>query len=187
MTSLVIHEDFADIAEAEKPGSQAAMIAHYAGILSGPGVESGNRLDVMLALLTYQPSAVFWPVFHAGWKHCDGTWELRRRLADDLRRHNARRLGATFLPPDDREWLETFSDPIRVYRGCSRERVKAASWTTDSTVAEGFARGHRFIKVPDPVIASALVPKAAVFGAYRGRNESELVLDAEALADLLVT
>jgi hypothetical protein len=36
---------------AARPGRAAKLTKHYPGSLSGPGVESGNRLDVLLALL----------------------------------------------------------------------------------------------------------------------------------------
>jgi hypothetical protein len=180
---FVLDEDSADMQEVERP-HQAAMDKHYVGILSGPGVQSGNRLAVMLALLKYQPSGVFWPVFHETWDHCDGTWGLRHWLAADLRRHNERRLGATYLRGDNRAWLDSLPDPVRVFRGCSRERVKGVSWTTDREIADGFAYGHRGIRVPRPVIASGLAAKRTIYAAYVERKEAEVVLDPEALTGL---
>jgi hypothetical protein len=51
------------------------------------------------------------------------------------------------------------------------------SWTLSRTVAEEFARGHRHIPVPDPVIVEAMVPDDAVFFTSDERQETELVLD----------
>ena len=56
----------------------------------------------------------------------------------------------------------------------------------DSTVAEGFAHGHRGIRVPDPVIASAWVPKASIFALFSDRSESEALVDPARVVDLQV-
>jgi hypothetical protein len=61
----------------------------------------------------------------------------------------------------------------------SRQAGEPRAWTTDEAVAEGFAWGHRGIRVPAPTVAKAIVPKSAVYGAYVDRNESEIVLDPE--------
>ena len=47
--------------------------------------------------------------------------------------------------------------------------------TTDVHVAEGFARGHRGIRVPDPVVATGTIAKSAVFLATNDRGESEVL------------
>jgi hypothetical protein len=49
----------------------------------------------------------------------------------------------------------------------------------DRGVAEKFARGHRFIPVPDPVIAEVVVEREAVFAALNCRNESELLIEGD--------
>ena len=51
------------------------------------------------------------------------------------------------------------------------------SWTTVKTVAARFAVGHRFLPVPDPTIAAALVPKLAVFSVQLERKEREVIID----------
>ena len=68
-----------------------------------------------------------------------------------------------------------------MHRGCSRPRVRGVSWTTDRAVAKTFARGHRGIRLPEPVVATAMVPKAAIFATFTERNESEIVLDPRRL------
>lgn len=64
-----------------------------------------------------------------------------------------------------------------VYRGCSRERVRGLSWTLDEKVAQSFARGHRGIPVPDPVVVCGEIGRKHVFGVFNDRDESEIVLD----------
>jgi hypothetical protein len=56
----------------------------------------------------------------------------------------------------------------------------------DPMVAEGFARGHRIIPVPDPVVAEAVVEREAGFAVVKGRNESELLIDLRRLCKLVV-
>jgi hypothetical protein len=74
---------------------------------------------------------------------------------------------------------------LQVFRGCSRARVCGIAWTMERTIAEGFARGHRGIRVPDPVVASALIPKDAIFFATDDRNENEIVLNPRRLRGLI--
>lgn len=66
-------------------------------------------------------------------------------------------------------------DRLTVYRGASRARIAAVSWTTDLEVARRFASGHRGIGVPDPVIAMAEISGDEVFWATDDRNESEIL------------
>jgi len=173
-------EDMSDAMEAQAPGMRARIIEHYLGILRGPGVESGNRLEVMLALLKFQPSAVFWPVFHRAWPRCHATWEAHEWLETTLLRHNARRTGTNFLADNNKAWFDTLPETIEVFRGCSRQRVRGVSWTTDPTVAEGFAKDQG-IEVLTPVVVAARIPKSAVMGAYTVREEDELLVDPSAL------
>ena len=48
-------------------------------------------------------------------------------------------------------------------------------------MASKFAKGHRFIRVPDPVIVQAVVPKEAIFTVFTERKESEILLDPRRL------
>jgi hypothetical protein len=111
---------------------------------------------------------------------------LRDELLSELTRRNSEEPGTLYLPDAARRHFEGLPDPIRVFRGTSRARVLGVSWTTDRQLAEGFARGHRRIPVPEAVVATALVPKAAIFGVTVERNESEVILDPHRVADLEV-
>jgi hypothetical protein len=179
---FVLDEDTAERMEAMQPGMNAAMIDHYLKVVSGPGVESGNRLEVLLALTKYQASGVFWPVFHETWPMCDGTWENRGWLERVLMHHHLRRRGTDYLPANDRAWFDSLPDPIRVYRGCSRQRERAVSRTTDEAVALKFARGTRW-RNPHPVVVTGMVSKCEVVGVYTDRKESEVVTCARGSVD----
>jgi hypothetical protein len=148
----------------------------------GIGINSEDRCEAMLhALAGAPPPATFWSVFHTIWPECDAAWHWRSWLLRYLRDNHKVLSGSGELRGEDRAFFERLPDPVQVYRGCSWARVRGVSWTTHRTVAERFAHGHRGIHVPWPVLASATIPKSAVFGAYDERNESEVVLDPRRL------
>lgn len=140
----------------------------------GIGVDSANRIEVMLGLCIGQPSEVFWPVLIDTFNMCDDTWAWKGVLLGMLRAQATR-------PP-----IEATSWPLRIWRGCSRPRVRGLSWTTDQAIAGRFAHGHRMIRVPDPVVAEATVDRSSVFVEINGRKEQEVLIDPRGLADLVV-
>lgn len=145
------------------------------------GVNSETRLSVMLNLIEDQPAAIVWPVFLRAWPICDATRYQRRDLLRLLRSLSSAR---DFFDADGATFFDRLPDPVTIYRGCSRPRVRGVSWTTDRDVAAGFARGHRGIRVPDSVVAQAAVPKEAVFAVFTDRNESEVLVDPRRLRKL---
>jgi hypothetical protein len=152
----------------------AERIAKIKQVVFGPGVNSDTRLDHLMGLIWNQPADVFWPALADTWPMCDDTWWLRRDLLTLMSRQQTR-------PP-----IAGLSFPLTIYRGGTRSRVRGLSWTTSRAVAEKFAHGHRGIRVPDPVIAEAVVEQAAVFLAIDGRNESEVLIDPRRLRKLKV-
>ncbi len=52
-------------------------------------------------------------------------------------------------------------------------------------MAEEFAGGHRGIRVPEPVVASALIPKEYIFFVTDERQEKEVVLDPRRLRQVI--
>jgi hypothetical protein len=147
-------------------------------------VSSAERAEVMLALTRRQRAEVFWPVFFENWSHCDDTWYLRDDLLGQLQRFEDEAPGVEFLSAEARAAYDALPDPVRLFRGCSRKQIMAITWTTDREIAAGFAHGHRFIEVSDPVIASGLVPKRAVYGVCMDRGESDVILDPQYVHDL---
>jgi hypothetical protein len=140
----------------------------------GPGIDSHTRLLALLRLIWDRPPEVFWPALIDTCDMCDDTWWLRPLLLDLMRSQQA-------LP-----YVQPLQWPVQIYRGCSRPRVRGVSWTMDRKVAEGFARGHRGISVPDPVVAEAVVERVAVFAMLNEREESELLIDPRRLRKLTV-
>jgi hypothetical protein len=132
-------------------------------------------LPALLRLIGNRPPEVFWAALTDTWDRCDDTWWLKAWLLDLMRDQQAR------------PYIEPLQWPMRIYRGCSRPRVRGVSWTMDREVAEGFARGHRGVPVPNPVIAEAVVEREAVFAVLYERGESELLIDPRRLRKLVVT
>ncbi len=62
-------------------------------------------------------------------------------------------------------------------------RARGLHWTTDRTVAEGFAQGKRCIK-PNPTLVHAEIPKQHIFAVLVDRQEHEIVLDLPRLRKL---
>jgi len=144
---------------------------------------SENRLSTVLSLLEFAPSEIFWPAFMDAWSVCDATWRARTRL---LRVLEAMQLAEPFFSQAQRRFFDGLPANVPVFRGCSRPRVLGVAWTTDRTVAERFARGHRSIRVPEPVIASAIVPKERIFFVTDDRSEKEVVLNPRRLRSLKI-
>jgi len=144
---------------------------------------SGARLQGMLEFLEQAPPPIFWPAFLDTWIASGNTWDCRAPLLRMLRNNLP---SLPYLSEEERAHLAGLPDQIEVWRGCSRERVRGVAWTTDRMVAAGFARGHRGITVPDPVVASAVIPKKHVFFATNDRKELEIVLDPRRLRRLKI-
>ena len=154
---------------------KAAVKAVFSALLT---TGSAGRLPRMLSLIGTAPPEVFWPAFVENWPVCDATWEYRRLLLAVLRKQPP---SSPFLTAKQRSLYERLPARVRVFRGCSRERIRGVSWTKSRQVAERFARGHRGIEVPNAVVAVAMISKDAIFLVNHERREREIVLDPRAL------
>ncbi|RVA54278.1 hypothetical protein EN933_10800 [Mesorhizobium sp. M7A.F.Ca.US.001.01.1.1] len=149
------------------------------GGLWGRGIDSANRLQIMLDEVWHLPGELFWPVFHKVWPTTDATWRQQDELVELLQFHQPME---EFLKGQDRVFYEQLPDVIQIYRGSSRDRVHGLSWTIDRRIAESFARGHRGVPVPEPVVARVSIPKSAVLAISIERGESELLVDPDSIS-----
>jgi hypothetical protein len=172
---------------------RAAGLAHLSGDelvdgietrLWGLNVNSEDRADEMLNLTMIVESEVFWKVFHRCWSSCDDTWELNDQLVELLSFHHAHDHAWLHMEPQQRAFYDALPKVVTVFRGCSEERIRGGSWTTDVAVARGFARGHRGMSPPNPVVARARMPKSAIFTVLVEREEREIVLDPSELTEI---
>ena len=65
---------------------------------------------------------------------------------------------------------------LTIYRGQNTRKPDGLSWTLDQKVAEEFARGHRGIFNPTPVVLKLDVTREQVAFVCHDREESEVVL-----------
>ncbi len=65
---------------------------------------------------------------------------------------------------------------VTVYRGQERSAPMGLSWTLSWDVAEGFARGHRHLFNPDPVVLALDVLRSEAAYFANDREEQEVVL-----------
>jgi hypothetical protein len=136
--------------------------------------ESELRLRLLIELLTFAPSSVFWPCLFSNFSSCDDTWRYKDRLLTIMKRQVP---AATFYSEEQREFFDGLPDVVHVFRGCSSNRRNGISWTTSAKVAAGFARGHRGIRVPRPVVVEGSVPKTRIIAVLTDRDEQELILN----------
>jgi len=144
---------------------------------------SEHRLLTVLPLIELAPPEIFWPAFLEAWSFCDATWSYRSEI---LRAMKDAGSALAFLAPSQRQFFDTLPTLVRVFRGCSALRVRGIAWSTERSVAKGFARGHRLIRVPEPVVASALIPKEHIYFVTDERNEKEVVLNPRRLCQVIV-
>ena len=160
------------------------------GRVFGPGGGgSADRLGTMVrAIFDDGPldPDVFWPVFLKTWPSCDATWDWRGPLLTLLRAAQKKRPAIHYMKGDSIDLFNGLPDPTPIYRGCSASRVRGISWTIERSIALRFKRGHRFITVPTPVLAEAVVRKDAIFCTIARRNESEVLIDPRRLRRLTV-
>jgi hypothetical protein len=71
-------------------------------------------------------------------------------------------------------------DPIRLWRGTVPERRTDWSWTTDRTIAEGYANGTA-ARRPKGRLYTVLAPPEALLCANNCRDEAEYVVDTRGL------
>jgi hypothetical protein len=153
-------------------------LSYYSGCAS-----SQDRLSWVLSLIEFAAPGIFWPALMETWPGCDATWDARTRLLQAL---HGMESAVPFFSQGQGAFFDALPEQVRVFRGCSRPRLRGVAWTTDRTVAEGFAKGHRTLRVPEPVVASALIPKEYIFFVTSDRNEKEVVLNPRPLRRLMI-
>jgi hypothetical protein len=153
-------------------------INHYSSYLS-----SKDRLSCVLSLIEFAAPEIFWPALMETWPGCDATWDARTRLLQAL---HGMESAVPFFSQGQRAFFDALPAQVKVFRGCSRPRLRGVAWTTDRTVAEGFAKGHRTLRVSESVVVSAIIPKEFIFFITNDRNEKEVVLNPRRLRRLMI-
>lgn len=149
--------------------------------------DSHFRLESLLYEIDQMPSRFGLKLFKNVWSSCDDTSGLWGEVEDFLFQCADEADFREFLTPEEHIWFEKLPDRFRVYRGCDASRSSGLSWTTSREVALGFARGHRGITFPNPVVLSGTVRKQNVLFATNDREEFEVMVGFEDVRDKRVT
>jgi hypothetical protein len=153
-------------------------VSHYLGTFG-----SYARTEAMTYLVMTSSPQRSLEIFLSWANACDAPWANRFYLAEALRGAIIKVPLIDLLEPPERAFYSALPDLVPVWRGCERGRVRGLSWTTDRTVAEGFALGKR-CRNAYPTLMHAEIPKRHIFGVFLNRKESELALDPRRLRNL---
>ena len=148
--------------------------------------DSFNRLPLLLSFVEKHcdDAALSWRLMLYWWDTCDGTGAWRPEAARALRALSAKSDARRHMEEVDGAFYDSLPDQISVYRGAAFNFARGLSWTTDLAVAEKFAAGIRGSGFLPRILATASIPKDAVFFASASRKESEVVLDPKRLRRL---
>lgn len=150
--------------------------------LYGIGVNSHDRVYALLKCMEDAPGPEhMWRVFNLGWGTCDAVHPETVAELLALLRPN-RPFGTAYLERDDLEFFDSLPEVVTIFRGSSPSRKRGMAWTTNEQVAEGFAHGHRGMRVPNGTIFTAKVGKADILSVATDREEFEVLVDPASLA-----
>lgn len=117
------------------------------------------------------PDEVLGPVF---WKIVRERWSTFDRLEHNMFEAAFFRFKSYWEPQPE---ILRLPERFVVWRGGDRYSVrKGLSWTLRRSVAEDFARGHRFLFNKYPTLLTAVVDRSEVVQFDNSRNEHEVVL-----------
>jgi hypothetical protein len=134
--------------------------------------ESERRPRVFLNLISVADGPFFWRAVGRHWSGFDLI--PHREFARLFKRHRAT-WSPKVLRPNDLDFYEPLPETVQVFRGQTNGPV-GLSWTTNCDCAEDFARGHRGIRVKEPVVIGATIRKADIALVQTDRMENEVVI-----------
>lgn len=146
------------------------------------GLDKPERWIGLAEIERFLPDALFYKTFVHVWSNNetnDRYLDIIDRMIDQ-RGVMVQRV-MPHLKPADRKFLDALPDPIPIFRGTTLETPFADySWTTDFEKAEWFA--DRCFDAT-PALARGMVAKADILFADTGRNESEIAVRTDKVAD----
>ena len=145
-------------------------------VLSGVGLESEDRAEIMLAI-HFQTGADIVELCKQNWTSCDAFYKWNDEFKEIFIQKNVK--VEDTLHMYDRDWFNSLPKQLTVYRGCTEGRQDGICWTADKGIAEEFAEGHRGIKNAKPMVYEATINKFDAFFAFNDREEQEIVWRAD--------
>jgi hypothetical protein len=91
---------------------------------------SGTRPATLLRIIAISSPEIFWSALMASCSMCDATWSARNLLLRAMK--DAGMPAVALLSRAQRQFFEALPAQVQVFRGCSRPRVRAVSWTCRS-------------------------------------------------------
>lgn len=149
--------------------------------------DSQSRLESLLHEVNWMPPRFGLKLFKNVWSACDDTSGLWDEVEHFLFQCAEVVDFRAFLTPEEHVWFGTLPDRFRVCRGCDVSRSGGLSWTTNREVALSFARGHRGVTFPNPVVLSGAVHKHDVLFATNDREEFEVLVEFASVRDKRMT
>ena len=146
-------------------------------------LDKPNQLSALIMWTLRAPDEVFWPVMTHMWSGLEFQGSSKSQLLHVFRRRAVTASGVMYLGSEDRVFFDGLPEPVPIFRGCAPWCVRSLSWTAERNTAEWFAR-RTVSFVGDAVLATALIPKSAIFFAVTDRGEHEVVIDPRGLRKL---
>jgi hypothetical protein len=135
---------------------------------------SEQRGDATLLIFKHvADDKLFWTIVAKHWSGFDAI-DHEQFSAEFLKREAAWKIA--YMSAKDRTRYRALPESFTIYRGQNRGDPVKNSWTFDRKVAEGFARGHRGMFNPSPVVLTANTTKPNIALLEHNREESEVVL-----------
>lgn len=168
--NALINEQFRHKTEAAIEARREKRWTRFIGLHERP-----YRLTALTEVAHEMNNADYWGAVAEVWIDSENIFELESLWLEVLTENRPER--QVMMHPDDRAELESWDDPVTIFRGFHRAgRELGLSWTIDREKAEWFAR--RKLRPSDgtpPQIATATVAPSSIIAFLTSRGESEVI------------
>ena len=120
----------------------------------------------------------FWCTFNSCWYYYHDQWKCRNIIIEKLKLYQP---FYAYSEQQDASFFRSMPEVLTIYRGCDKNKARGLSWTTESRIADHFAAGLKEYIVPYPMVYEATIGKSAILAAISTFDESEIVVDPEAI------
>lgn len=207
-TNFIVHSyqilDMAEYVEAAhqkifpfslKPEEPLITFDEAEALLYGRGLDSCDRLDVLLDLIDRLPDDAIGKlkILRDGWISSDNVYNRSADFVSIIKSVSKNQDGSiryaeykNILSSEEKVWIDGLGDCFQVYRGCDNDKIAGVSWTTDHNVAQNYAYGNRSDYNDDPVVVTATCCIFDVLLATNAEKESEIIVNPEFLSNVKV-
>lgn len=140
------------------------------------GLKLNDYADVVVRL-AQENAYSFTKLIRQNWNAMDDFYHLTEDLRALFRKHFGDEENVCNI--NNRKWWDKQPETLKVFRGCEADRWDGLSWTLDRKVATSYAKGHKGIKLKNPIVASTTIPKSFVLFCTNDLGEQEVVWDVK--------